>query len=280
MRFIMTTRAQVDAFERLGPHGRPFADREAWLRDIFASEIAFAHRGVDFHYVPEESSAANPDQVFIIGHVGRRVTAVENEPPEAGFAETRHEGWRATLVLIDPRSHDNGQMGGVEVLPEVGRPLAILDSLCMSVNARATPEKYFIEVNAITDPQTFWDFEKENRGDIVDVVFELHAPNMFGIRDDLDRELRQLRDNEKVRRARFEIQSEDGLNLQTPRVEATVAHALEGGGAVTARTKSNRRFNSREKARRKTVDVVLPSDPEPPPLAERLRRAILGLFGQ
>lgn len=251
-------------------------DRESWLRAIFSKEIVFLHRGADFHFVPLPE-VGTPE--IMVGRVGRRVVAVENQPPQNFFSETEHESWRAALVLIDPRAHENGQLIAAEMVPEVGRPLPIMDSLAQSINTGTPPEPYFVEVNAITDTKTFWDFEKENRGHIVDITFELHVPNMFGIRDDLDKELKELRDHERARRAKFEIQNEDGLNLQTDRVANTVQHTLDGGGAVKARTDDGKRFNSRRRVRRETVDVELPSDEAPPTLAERVLRAISAVFG-
>ncbi len=274
MRFVMQPRPQSDIEERRHPSGRALT-REEWLREMFSGSISFQHRGIEFHFVPIKSD--RPE--IIVGRVGRQVVARENDSPATGFLETQHEAWRAALVLIDPRHHDDGQTAAVEVLREVGRPLAILDSVAQSINSRPVPETYFLEVNAIADPQTFWDFEKENRGQIVDVVFELQVPNMFGIRDDLDGELKDLRDHEKARRVKIGIQNEDGLNLETERVANTVNHTLDGGGSLTARTAAGRRFNSRGKAKHVRVDVELPGDTSPPSLGERVRRAVLGVFG-
>jgi hypothetical protein len=268
-------RFMLDPKPHAATGARPLIEREAWLRHVFGSAITFLHHGVDFHYRPDIDLSKGE---IIVGRVGRLVVAVENKPPEANFAETEHEGWRAALVLIDPRSHDNGQRAAVEMVTEVGRPLGVIGSLAESINARVRPEPYYLDVNAISEMQTFWDFERENRGQIVNIVFELHVPNMFGIRDDLDKELRDLRDNERARRAKLEIQNEDGLNLQTERVQNTVAHTLDGGGAVKARTTDGKRFNSRQKVRRESVEVDLPTDEEPPPFAERVRRAIAAIF--
>jgi len=250
-------------------------DREAWLRDIFGRDITFQHRGAGFHYVPLPE-VANPE--VMVGRVGRQVVGVENQPPEAYFRETEHVGWRAALVLIDPRSHANGQLIAGEMLTDVGKPLSVMASLAQSINMREPAEPYFMDVNAITAAQTFWAFEEENRGHIVDITFDLHVPNMFGIRDDLDKELKELRDNEKARRAKLQIQNEDGLNLQTDRVKTTVEHTIDGGGAIKARTVDNKRFNSRRLVQRKTVDVDLPSDKQPASFAVRVGRAIRGIF--
>src|SRR5206468_886121 len=122
-----------------------------------------------------------------------------------------------------------------------GRPLSVMNSLAIELNSRVPLEPYYMDVNAITDVESFWEFEQQNRGNIIDISFELHVPNMFGIRDDLDRELKELRDNERARRAKLEIQNEDGLNLDTERVHTTVEHTLDGGGAIKARTSDGKR---------------------------------------
>jgi len=92
-------------------------------------------------------------------------------------------------------------------------------------------------VNPIVDPDTFWEFERENRGEITLIEFDLMVPNMFGTRNDLDRELRELRDNERVRKAKLALENEDGLNLNTERNRQTVNYTLEGGGGIKAKAK-------------------------------------------
>jgi hypothetical protein len=228
----------------------PVPDRETWLRSVFGVEIIFDHYGNEFHYVPETLA---PDPQLIIGRIGRPRPVTENDPPEAGLREIERESWIAAAIIIDPRSHSDGQKAAIEQNTRVGRAPSIFKSLVRQINAR-TQEPYTIEANPIVDPDTFWEFERQNRGQIVSVSFDLFAPNMFGLRNELDRELREFRDNERVHEAKLTLENREGLNLETERVRQTVGYTLEGGGNIRARTKTKRRYNSKNKIKTIVVD--------------------------
>jgi hypothetical protein len=102
----------------------------------------------------------------------------ENEPPEAGLSDIDREQWIAAAVVIDPTHHADGQKAAFEVKQTVGSPLAVFRSLAQHLNERAPKEPYFIEVNPVVDPETFWEFEEANRGEITNIEFDLVAPNM------------------------------------------------------------------------------------------------------
>ena len=89
------------------------------------------------------------------------------------------------------------------------------------------------------------------------------VPNMFGTRNDLDRELRELRDNERVRKAKLALENEDGLNLNTERNRQTVNYTLEGGGGIKAKAKRKKhKFNSKRKGKRITIETSAAEQPE------------------
>lgn len=121
---------------------------------------------------------------FIAGRIGRQIRTIENEPPEKGFGETIREPWQASILIIDPSNHPDGQKLAFEVRSQIGRPVSIVKSLVESINS-THDHPYVIEANSIIDANTFWDFELHYRGKITAITFELIAPNMFGIRDDL-----------------------------------------------------------------------------------------------
>ena len=174
--------------------------REAWLRRTFGVEIVFDHYGNEFHYLPEPDVPTPP----VAGRIGRPRPVVENEPPEEGLHEVERESWIAAGIIIDPRTHDDGQKVAIEENRQVGQPSSIFNSLIAKINER-TGESYVIEANPIVDPETFWEFVRENRGEITSVSFDLFAPNMFGIRGDLDREMRELKEKEHVRKAELTL---------------------------------------------------------------------------
>lgn len=253
LRLVLVSREQTSLFEQRSPDGTSLT-REGWLRSILNSEIVFLHRGQEFHYTPD-STATLEHASLLIGKIGRQFTSVENSPPETGFREIERQPWRASLVIIDPTHHADGQKVAFETKAHVGNALAIVRALADYIN-RNHDHPYIIEVNAIVDVRTFWDFERENHDEITSITFELVAPNMFGVRDAIDAEMAGLRDNEKARKATFTLQNQDGLKLNTDRVRETVNYAIDGGGSIKARTKRKRTYNSSKKLKKITVEGV------------------------
>jgi hypothetical protein len=241
--------------------------REEWLRRVFGEEVVFDHYGSEFHYVPEVDAPAR----FIVGRIGRARPVVENEPPEEGMHEIERESWIAAGIIIDPTTHDDGQKVAIEDNPRVGRPASIFRSLVKRIN-QMPEQPYIIEPSPIVDPETFWEFERANRGEVTSITFDLFAPNMFGLRNEFDKELRELRDHEKAREVKLSLENKDGLQLETERVRATVDFTLERGGSIRARTKRKRRYNSKNKTRKITVEEATGS------LLDRMGAAIVRLF--
>lgn len=251
IRWLLFQRKQADVFEQRNPDGS-IPTREEWLRRALKEPIEFPHRTDTFYFVPAETTNAR----FIIGRIGRKLYVKENEPPQMGLKETARDQWQAVDVLIDPTTHSDGQKIAIEVNKKVGTPLSLMQSLADHLNHSFPPSPYTIDTNTILDPRSFMEFVRAHRGEIVCVTFELVAPNMFGIRDDIDREMDELKHNENVRTAKLTLQNEDGLKLDTIRVEQTANHAAEGGGSIKARTKTGQRFNSKNKG----VRVTMPND--------------------
>lgn len=276
LRIVLLRRAQPDMFEGQGPDGREIS-REEWLRRVFSKSIEFQHRGAECHFVPAEDFDGAP---FIVGRIGKKRKIDENEPPSSGLKETSRDVWKAAIVLIDPRHHEDGQKIAMEIDQQIGNPFALFSTLAELVNSQSEFAPYWLEVNPITEPGDFWAFELENRGEITSISFGLLAPNMFGIRDDLDKDMRSLRDNERAQKAKLELFSKDGLELNTERVRQTVGYTLEGGGTIKAKSKKGRRFDSTKRASKKTIQTELPSDQEPPSFLTKAKRAISGIFGR
>jgi hypothetical protein len=250
-RLSLLERGQRDLFAVFDGNSNP--PRELWLRRIFSEKIAFQHRGDTFHYVPEPDVPDSPESVLILGRIGRQLSVRENEPPESGLHETVREAWRAARVFIDPTTHDDGQKVAIEDDSHIGKPKALLESLVEHINARVPAERYYMEVAGIVDPATFWDFVNANLGDVTVVEFDFVAPNMFGGEEFLDKELREMRNVENVRRTKVKLENSDGLKLNTDRIATGVTYATRGGGAVKAQTRQRKRYNSASKIKRVSV---------------------------
>jgi hypothetical protein len=273
IRLVLVSRAQTSLFELLSAGGEPL-NREAWLRQVFSAEITFQHRQHEFHFVPEAGTTGP----FIAGRIGRQIRTIENEPPEKGFGETIREPWQASIVIIDPSNHPDGQKLAFENKSQIGNPLSIIKSLVTSINS-LRDHLYIIEANSIIDADTFWDFESQNRGKIIAITFELIAPNMFGIRDDLTKELTEFRDNEKARKIKISLFNEDGLKLDDNRVRETVKYAVEGGGEIKARTKNRRKtFDSAKRGKKVSVDIPK-EEIQVESISTLINKAVTAIFG-
>lgn len=246
MRFDMIRLVLVDRPPDL--FSGPAPDREQWLRQVFGQRIVFRHYRSEMHYVPSHEAHAS----LIIGRIGKSTHVEENEPPEAGMGEIERESWIAAAVIIDPVKHADGQKAAVQ--ERVGKPSAIFKSLVRHINESGS-HPYIIEANPIVDPATFWEFEAQNRGEITSITFDLFPPNMFGIRSELDREMKDLHKEEHVHEATLQLKSPDGLVLNTERTKQTVEYTLEGGGNIRAKTKRKKHYNSKNRTKRITVDA-------------------------
>lgn len=74
--------------------------REAYIREVFSRRWEFPHYGNIFHYVPHEPVAG---QVALLGAIGRAFLSDENLAPEEGLEATIHKGWKASVLVVDPR---------------------------------------------------------------------------------------------------------------------------------------------------------------------------------
>jgi hypothetical protein len=251
MHLSMLPRPQKDLFERIA------VTREAWLRDIFSEKITFMHFREQFFYVPEPDKTIDAAPL-IAGRIGRRVSITENEPPESGLHETQRPSWAAASIFIDPRHHDEGQKVAFQYRDDIGQPLSIFLDLAKHINTNSEPlQPYAIEVAPISDADSFWDFAAKNKGNVTCVAFDLVTPNMFDGPENMDKEMKEMRDQERARKIKFELENPDSLDLDTQRVKTIVAYAAKGGGNIKARAKGRKSYNSKKKIKTVTID-----DPE------------------
>jgi len=200
------------------------------------------------------------DKDFIVGRIGRERYVKENAPPEEGLKERIHPEWQASVVIIDPTHHDDGQKVGMQCREEeIGKPVAVFQSLVYAMNTNEEAP-FFIEAIGLVDPESFWEFVKKNKGEIVSVTVEAAAPNMFGSKTDFEKELKELRDHERAQKIKVQLRNESGLEPDTARMHEVVDYTVAGGGTIKATTLRKKSYNSRRKVQR--VQVADPLDPE------------------
>lgn len=238
-RFSLLEKKQMDL------EGEEFKDftREEWLKKVFAEEYKFNHHGQAFHYVPKFD---NNEKNVVIGRIGKHIKREENKSPEEGFIEFTREAWIAALLIIDPTNHKDGQQLAFQYIKEVGKTIHLIENLVESINHQFIYGPYFIEVGLIIEKQSFWDFVKENKGNITNLSFELTTPNMpWGASDQIDRDLKDWQKHEHARRMTLSLSNSDGeIIAETKKVEEMVNYAARTGGIIKGRAKGKKIFNS------------------------------------
>lgn len=229
--------------------------REEWLRSILSEQFDFKHRTQEFSFVPvPEEERANVPAQYILGWIAKQAVAQERAAPEEGLAPTEHRFWRAAFIMLDPTSHEDGQKLVVEDGSGVGRASSIANSLVAAINGKDGAPFEGV-VHPILEPGSFWRFVDQKNNRIKSISFTLAAPNMFGGKDDLQEELRQLREQENVSQVKATLTSDTTLNARTQRMKEVVDYTEKGAGKLTARAEDGTPYSSEAHVAKRSLNV-------------------------
>jgi hypothetical protein len=151
-------------------------------------------------------------------------------------------------------------------------------ALVQYINRKGDPRPpYEVHVGPISDASTFWEWVEQNESvGIVSVMFDLVTPNMFDGPENMDADMKALRDREKAKRVKFGLEGEDGLNLHTKPVEGLVSYTADGGGDTKAKARNKKTYNSANKIRR--VQVPEPDTKDEKTRLQEILAAVKGLI--
>lgn len=247
--------------------------RKEWLEKVFSEEVSLNSYGSEFHYVP---APEHSDKKVLLGRVGRHVSRAENKPPEEGLEEFIHDTWLASLIVLDPTHHEDGQKLAIQSNSHVGAPSSLMKNMIGAINEKYAYGPYHIEIGQIFETQSFWSYVGENKGNVTSVTFDLVAPNMFGGSDDWDNDIRALRDDEKIQKMQLSLKSDDGLELETERIRQAVNYAEKTSGKIRASAKDKPSYNSTDVTKKTRIDDIKDDGIELMNVAARLAARILG----
>jgi hypothetical protein len=105
MRYVMMRLLLASRHEGTLLAGIPRVTRQAYIRQIFGTEIRSEHYGSSFVFEPFPS----PTEDKIIGVIGKQDTVTVAGPPEQKFAHHDVSSWGTANILIDAAGGDDGQ---------------------------------------------------------------------------------------------------------------------------------------------------------------------------
>jgi hypothetical protein len=257
------------------PHAfAPDWTREEYLRIVFREEQTFDHYGAQYTYRPSE---LQPSDEVVFGYLGRVVVFEENLPPEEGFVESTREGWKASVIVVDPADHSDGQRVAMEFDKQVGNPLKLFASLVDNINRSHPESPYTIDVQPIVDTSSFWAWAERNKGNVSGITFKFVAPNgLFSARSNLREELRAAKERSNANHVDVTLQNKEGLDTDSEPVHEAVDYIEKAGGKITARA-GKRRFSSTNAHQ----ITALPKEEDPSEsVVRRAARRIAAVFGR
>lgn len=218
--------------------------REAYLKEAFSKEWHFKHYAAEMVYVPV-SKKPNDNDNFIFGRYGRKVLDKVNDGPETEFEAAYRESWRAANFIADVSHHPDGQKVAAQLNSEVGKPLAILSSLIAQINQENPDSGWYIDINAITEKQNFWETVQRYKGQITRAEFTYVTPNVLGIHSTITRRLKDYRQNENAQTVSVTLSEPKGqLKFDSQEVLDTVEYISEGGGTSKLKVGDKTVFDS------------------------------------
>lgn len=250
----------------------PRTTRQEHLSAAFSGRVDFAHRGIQFAFVPVTKVGE-----VIAGRLGRPAKEFRTSGPDTAFEPIEEAGHIATNIFIDTAGDPDGQKIAVQINPKVGAPGALMDALIQRVNDRTVDAEWQIEVRSIIDETSFWATVEQNAAIITYIQFKLVAPNVLGLKDNVTREMRQVRDENNGAQVTVAIENKDGIRLATASIRNAVHYVSEGGGDVVLKAKRKKLFDSKRKQR----NIFPPEDATVSKGSETvLRRVMMALFGR
>lgn len=275
-RLSLKPKRQRDVFERKREDGSEF-DRKDWLIDKFSRQFSFTHHGNEFFFVPQNAREVGFPDDLIIGWLARDRQQTERTPPWEGLTPTEHQSWQASLLLLDPSEHADGQKLALEQRSDVGGPQPVLASLVESLNDQGPEEPFSVAVFPIIEARSFVRFANLHVGKIKVIEYDVAVPNMFNSPDDFSSELKKLRDNGNVARVKTKLESDGAIDTSASQLDEIAAHVEKGGGKIIAKTTDGERYNSDDHSVSEEIDTS-GTDPETPPFWDLVRKALDRIF--
>ena len=254
LRLFLTATETPPLLARMEEQGSQVG-REQHLQQTFSKKWIFTHRGTDLIYIPIVREYNEREDV-VFGRVGKQVVNLENAGPDEEFEATQHTSWRAANLLTYTSSAEDGQILAFEDRGDVGKPLAIANSLVDHINRSEFSDGWIISVNQMTEQNSFWEAVEKYKGQITRAEFNYVTPNVLGIRSTLNQRLKDYRQKENAKEVSVTLKEDSGnLELNTEEVRDAVEYIAEGGGSTKLKAGRETLYDSEDTERARDIDT-------------------------
>ena len=197
---------------------------------------------------------------YFIARLGKKASIKRNSPPDKKFEETHEENWPYCTVIINTNTDNGtGQKIAFEFKSNIfPSPFEQLKHFADEINMHIFSSGYAIAINPITEEKEFWKIVKENENKIEKLTFSFNSPNLFGIKNSLNEDLKDLQKEYSSTKVSLELENPDG-KLNIPKNDLTkqsVEYVTQGGGQYALKIKGKYRkvISSKDNIKTKTFD--------------------------
>jgi hypothetical protein len=231
-------------------------DKNDVLREIFKKgKIEYEVRGAKLAFVLVSSK-----NNYFVARLGKRASIKRNSPPENKFEETHEENWPYCTIIINTNTNsETGQKIAFEFKSNIfPSPFEQLRHLADELNTHIFSSGYAIAINPVTEEKEFWKLIEDNHDKIEKLTFSFNAPNLFGIKNSLNEDLKELQKEYSSTKVSLELENPDG-KLVIPKNDLTnqsIEYVTKGGGQYSIKIKGKYKkvISSKDNIKTKTFD--------------------------
>lgn len=207
------------------------------LRD---GKIEYESRGVKLALV-----LISEKNGYFVCKLGKKASIKRNLPPDQNFEETVEESWPFCLVVINTNpANGTGQKIAFEYKSNVFvSPNEQLKHFEDEINTSIASSGYALSVNPVTEDREFWKIVEDNQDKIEKLIFSFNAPNLFGLKNSLNQDLKDLEKEYGSTKVSIELENPAG-KLKIPKNELTnqsIDYITKGGGEYELQIKGKRK---------------------------------------
>lgn len=198
---------------------------------------------------------------YIIGRVGRKSKIKRYLSPEKNFKIQDEENWPlCDVVFYLSSDREKGQKIAFEYKVGVfSSPNEQLKYLAEKINEELMTYGYVLSINPVTEEQEFWKIINENKGKVEKLSFTFNAPNLFGLTNNLNEDLKNAAKEYNINKTTIELENSNGQLLvpeSSELVKQGVEYVAKGGGQYSIKLKGRGRrvLESSNKTVTKTFD--------------------------
>ncbi len=231
-------------------------DKNDIFRDLLKTKkIEYENRGVKLAFVFVEERNG-----YFICKLGKRASIKRHLPPDQNFEETLEESWPYCTVVINTNSNAGaGQKIAFELRSQVfASPDEQLKHFADEVNTTLATFGYVLSINPVTEEREFWKVVEANEGKIERLTLSFNAPNLFGLDNSLNEDLKELEKQYGSTKVSINLENPVGKIKvpKTPLTKQGVEYITKGGGEYEIKLKGRARkvIKSKSKTVTKTFE--------------------------